>query len=326
MVAYRNYFDFLFLILTLITKLNRLAETTYIFQMISMKKNIVIGAFAFMLTWAGTSVAFSKEVKSEKLQEPQTVSFAQIKQIFPSAQNEGQGNVGNVATIDLKDGLIFLNGKDGDKLLQSWGNLPSVIDGLVMNHDADWVITFQFDPIGYVKDDEKEDLDADEILEAKKEAQKEANKNRTKQGLSALHIVRWVVKPHYNEKTNNLEWAMLLRDDQGAESINFEIRLLGRKGVMNATLLCSPEKFEEVRPIVDSALAEFHYTPGNKYAEYRKGDKIAEYGLLGLMGAGGAFVIWKFWKPIAVGIVALGATIKKFFGGLFGGKSDGRIS
>ena len=206
------------------------------------------------------------------------------------------------------------------------GNLPSVIDGLVMNNEANWVITFQFSSIGYVKDDEKEDIDAEDILDQKKETQEQANKERAKQGLGSLNIIRWEVKPQYNSKTNNLEWAMLLKDDKGIETINYEIRLLGRRGVMNATLLCSPEQFEGLKPVVASALAGFDYSSGNKYGEYKKGDKIAEYGLLGLMGAGGAFVIWKFWKPIAVGIVAVGAAIKKFFGGLFGGKSDGRIS
>ena len=256
----------------------------------------------------------------------QPLDYAQIKQLFPSAQNQGQGNLGSQATIDIKNNLIFLGSEDADKLLQSWGNLPSPIDGLVMPQDGSWCITFNFSSVGYVKDDEKEDIDAEEILDQKKEDQEEANKARVKQGLGNLTVVRWVVEPRYNSETNNLEWGMLLRDDQGGQTINHEIRLLGRRGVTNATLLCSPEQFDELQPVLNATLDGFNYTAGNKYGEYKEGDKIAEYGLLGLMGAGGAFVLWKFWKPIGIGIIAVGAAIKKFFGGFYGGKSEGRIS
>lgn len=262
---------------------------------------------------------------TEKILTPEAF-FAGFKEAFPSAQNEGLGKIGTDATIDLSNDLIFLNGEDGDKLMQSWGNLPSPIDGLVMPVDGSWCITFEFSPIGYVKDDEKEDIDADEILEEKQDAQKEANKERVKQGLDNLNIIKWVAEPNYNSQTNNLEWGMLLRDDTGSETINHEIRLLGRRGVMNATLLCSPEEFDSLRPVLDSTLEGFAYTDGNKYMEYKEGDKVAEYGLLGLMGAGGAFVIWKFWKPICAGVIAVGVGIKKFFNRFTGGDSEGRIS
>ncbi len=256
----------------------------------------------------------------------QALDFSQIKQMFPSAQNEGQGKLGTQATIDIKNDLVFLDGKDADQLLQSWGNLPAVIDGLVMPEDGAWCITFEFSSVGYVKDDEQEDIDAEEILEQNREAQEEANKARVKQGFGSLTIVSWVVEPRYNAQTNNLEWGMLLKDDEGSETINHEIRLLGRRGVTSATLLCSPAQFKDLQPVMNATLDGFSYTDGNKYGEYKEGDKIAEYGLLGLMGAGGAFVLWKFWKPIGLGVLAVGAGVKKFFGGFFGGKSEGRIS
>ncbi|MFK7911982.1 MAG: DUF2167 domain-containing protein [Akkermansiaceae bacterium] len=259
-------------------------------------------------------------------QPEQAITFSDIKGQFPSAQNEGLGKIGSEAQIKVPEGMVFMNGKDGDKLLQSWGNLPSQIDALIMPTDASWCITFDFSDIGYVKDDEKEDIDADAILDEKKEAQSEANKQRSAQGLTELNIIKWVVAPNYNPSTNNLEWGMLLRDSDGSETINHETRLLGRRGVMNVTLLCAPEQFEDLKPALKASLAGFSYNDGSKYGEYQEGDKIAEYGLLGLMGAGGAFVIWKFWKPICAGLVAVGIAIKKFAGRLFGNKNEGRIS
>ena len=71
---------------------------------------------------------------------------------------------------------------------------------------------------------------------------------------------------------------------------------------------------------------------GSKYSEWRSGDKVAQYGLTGLITGGlvvGAaklgilsklgVVIAKFAKVIIVGILALGAAIAKFFKGIFGG-------
>ncbi len=260
-------------------------------------------------------------------EEEAPLRFEDIKELFPSAQKEGDARIKNYATLNLKDDLIFLNGHDGDALLQSWGNLPSELDGLVMPTDASWCITFSFDPIGYVEDDEKEELDADEILEQKQSAQKESNKDRVRSGLGNLNITGWSVKPQYNSETNNLEWGLILKDDDGSTTINHEVRLLGRKGVVNATLLCGPEQFDALRPVLASTLRQFKYTSGNKYAEFAEGDKIAEYGLTGLIVGGGAFVLWKLWKPIGLGIIALGAGIKKFMGRITGtGSSNGRLS
>lgn len=257
---------------------------------------------------ASLAISFTAQANDEPL------TFAQIKEIFPSAQDTGYGNVGQHAKINLKDGLILLNGSDGNKLLESWGNLPSQLEGLILDSTGTWCITFEFDNIGYVKDDEKEDLNADEILKAKKEAQEESNKMRQQQGLGNLFIQGWSTEPNYNPDTNNLEWGMMLRDDSGVMNINHEVRILGRHGVMNATLICSPEEQTRLLPTLRKALASFEYNSGNKYSEFKEGDKIAEYGLTGLIVGGGAFVIWKFWKFIVAGVVALGAGIKKIFG------------
>lgn len=273
------------------------------------------------ISLASSLVATAQDNSQQPVE--QEISLNELKQTFPTAQDSGFGTIGIHAQIKVPEGLVFMSGMDGDKLLQSWGNLPSQFDGLIMPKDASWAITFDFDPVGYVKDDEKEDIDADEILENNQEAQKEANKQRVAQGLGELNILKWAVPPNYNTSTNNLEWAMLLEDSEGNQTINLETRLLGRHGVMSATLLCGPEQVEGLKPTLNTVLEGFEYKAGSKYGEYQEGDKVAEYGLLGLMGAGGAFVLWKFWKPISAGVVVFFVAVKKFAGRLFGSKQEG---
>jgi uncharacterized membrane-anchored protein len=72
-------------------------------------------------------------------------------------------------------------------------------------------------------------------------------------------------------------------------------------------------------PAFNEMISEFTFTPGNKYSEFTRGDKIAEYGLAGLIvgGAGVALVktglLQKFGKLIVVAVVALLGVIKKVF-------------
>ncbi|SHJ74031.1 Uncharacterized membrane-anchored protein [Rubritalea squalenifaciens DSM 18772] len=242
----------------------------------------------------------------------------ELKNEFPSAKLEGTGALGNIAEIEIKEGLIYLGASDAQKYMQAIGNLPSNMSGMLLDKNEEWFVTFTFDSIGYVKDEDKEDLDAKEILSELQESEKEANEIRGQQGKPKLYITGWKTPPKYNEQTNNLEWGLLLRDDQGQTHLNHDIRLLGRKGVMSAKLVCDPEQFSALEPKVANVLKGFSYTAGNKYSEYKSGDKIAEYGLTGLIAGGGAFVIWKFWKQIAFGVVAVGAAAKSFIGKLFG--------
>lgn len=97
---------------------------------------------------------------------------------------------------------------------------------------------------------------------------------------------------------------------------------------MSITVSDDPENLARAKTTVEKTLAKLVYKPGKTYAEFRPGDKVAEYGLAGLVavGAGAAAVklglfagllkiLAKGGKAIVAGIVALGAGIAKLFGG-----------
>lgn len=262
-----------------------------------------------------TAMSQSQDSSSEQADE---LDFQAYIKNYESAQFDGTGKLGTHATVEVTDGLVFLNGSDANRLMKDFGNLPSKMEGLLIDTSGSWFITFTFDPVGYVKDDEKDDLDADKILSTMKDNQKEANKQRQQAGLYQLNITGWQTPPRFNDTTKNLEWGVLLKDDAGDMTLNHEIRILGRKGVMMATLVCAPGDFSALEPKLASALDGFEYTSGNKYAEYKEGDKIAEYGLTGLIAGGAAFAIWKLWKPIVIGLAVVGAAAKNFISKLFG--------
>ena len=194
-----------------------------------------------------------------------------------------------------------------------------------------WII-FEFDETGYVKDDDKDALDADKLMETLRSGQEASNERRREMGIAELELIGWAVPPRYNAQTHNLEWATRIRTkDGGGESINYNTRLLGRKGVMEVALVCAPDEMDKLMPDYQKIMTGYKYVSGESYAEYRAGDKVAQYGLAALVAGGAAVaagkmglfgklgvLIAKLGKGIIVVIVAIGAVIKKVFAKLFG--------
>ena len=86
---------------------------------------------------------------------------------------------------------------------------------------------------------------------------------------------------------------------------------------MRVNMVFSPDEVGAV-PALGSLLNDYSFNPGQRYAEFTRGDKVAEYGLTGLIvGGGGAALVktgllQKFWKLIVVGIIALAGSLKRF--------------
>jgi uncharacterized membrane-anchored protein len=210
---------------------------------------------------------------------------------------------------------------DGAKVfLRATGNIPSgrEVGVLLCDPKRDssyWFVVFDFDESGYVKDDEKATLDAAKILKTLQEGQIQGNAARRRQGLDELEIVGWERPPYYDTVTNNLTWSVRVRSKTDESvSINHSVRLLGRRGVMNVDLVADPEDMATAVVAFDSALTEFSYFSGQSYAEWKPGDKVAEYGLTALVAGGAGLaaaklgLFGKAWKFLLGVLVAL----KKF--------------
>jgi len=244
---------------------------------------------------------------------------------------EGKAKIGNMAEVSIPKGWRFTATQGTGKMLKMFDNIPSGEElGLLTTEGmGPWVI-FQFNETGYVKDDEKNALNADELLKGHQEGQEASNEFRRKQGLGALHVLGWALPPRFNDQTKNLEWALRIGSEDGGESINYNTRLLGRSGVMEIELVCAPDEMQTLLPKYQAIMADFQYLAGNTYAEYREGDKVAKYGLTALVAGGAAVaagkmglfaklggLIAKLGKGVIVVIVAIGAGIKSLFTKLF---------
>lgn len=228
-------------------------------------------------------------------------------------QKEGTGKIGPYAEIRIEPGFRFLPKEHTAEWLRFTGNLAdSSILGVYESLDSSWTAVYQYEDSGHVKDDEKDKLDADKLLKTRKEQNILGNEERKRQGLSPMTLIDWSMKPTYNDQTKNLEWGLRFQVE-GHETINHTTKLLSREGIMDVVLICSPEDLGQVMPKYQSSLAGFSFVEGHKYAEYKKGDKLAEYGLTALAAGTGVAVLAK------TGLLA------KFFG-LFAKMGKGIIA
>ena len=248
-----------------------------------------------------------------------------------------KGALGSIATVDVPAGCRF-SGAEGTKKFMELTQNPTngQEQGVILCKPAEgesgatWFVVYEYDPTGYVKDDEKTKLDARKIFEALKEGNDAGNRMRRRRGWDEIFLAGWQRRPYYDENTHNLTWA--LRVYSGADTtINHSVRLLGRGGVMKVDLVISPTAFEDALPAFDAMIAGTTFVPGQTYAEWRSGDKVAKYGLTALVagGAGAAAMklglFGKLWKVIVTGAAALGkalvaavVAIGAFFKRLFG--------
>ncbi len=232
----------------------------------------------------------------------------------------GVGAVAGKAKLKIPEGYAFLDDANTRRFLEIMGNPPRDGHYLIAPANLDWFAVFAFNPIGYVKDDEK--IDADALLQSLKESDGPGNEERKRLGMGAVYTDGWHVPPHYDAATKRLEWGVRLRNEQGRTNVNYTSRLLGRSGVMSAILVCSIQTLDADVKAFNAVLAGYEFNPGERYAEFKSGDKVAEYGLAALVVGGAAAAaakagwlkfLGKFWVVILAGLAAVWAFIKKLF-------------
>jgi uncharacterized membrane-anchored protein len=211
----------------------------------------------------------------------------------------------NKSTIELSKDLVFLNVNETDKFLVYTNNQPLGKEELLMPNNEIWQAYFSFDDVGYIKDDEE--IDAENLLKTAQKNDQAQNAYRKEQGWSSLITVGWEYPPRYNTVDKRLEWAYLVKDENTDELIiNYHTRILGRNGVIGVQLATFPEDLNDSVNELSLALDSFKYNSGERYSEYQKGDRVAEFGLAALIAGGAAAVASKkgLWAVIGGLLVA----------------------
>lgn len=194
----------------------------------------------------------------------------------------------NLATFDLPENFVFLDGKDAERVLEAWGNPPSDPPlGMLMPAGVSpfaaesWAVTVQYEESGYVSDEDAAKIDYAEMLKDMQDDLKEANPQREQQGFESIQLIGWAAPPRYDAAEKKLYWAKELQfGDAKEHTLNYNIRALGRKGVLVLNFVAGMEQLPEIEKNVSKVLAMTEFNPGNRYVDFNPSvDKVAAYGL-----------------------------------------------
>ena len=271
------------------------------------------------------SISFSPGTAISEAPEPPKAEWI----VGPTVVDLGK----NLAQLSINEKYIFANSEDTKKLMEYMGNpLTNNEIGFLAPNDetSNWFIVFEYLPIGYVRDDEKDSIDSDAILKSIRNGTEKANQIREKKGFSPLIIKGWHKKPYYDASTHNLTWT-LLAEQEGAELVNHNVRVLGRHGYISVVLVTDVPTLSSCSAQLNEVVSNINYKKGKSYAEYVQGDKVAKYGLTALIAGGAAataakFGLFKFlakaWKVILIAVVGFFAAVGKWIKSIFSRKES----
>ena len=243
---------------------------------------------------------------------------------------------GGLATITLPPSFRFLAEQDSRRLLVAWGNPPESAQGVLgmlvpsdvspLSEDG-WAIVVTYDDDGFVNDEDAKTLNYDKVMSEMQEQTVANNEARQKEGFEPITLIGWAEPPHYDAQSHKMYWAKELKFGSSTDhTLNYSIRILGRRGVLVLNAVSSVDQLETVKKGTPDVLAAVEFNEGHRYSDYLPGtDKAAAYGIGGLIlgataaKAGFFKLIWVALlaskKLILAGLVAAGAAIKKFLGG-----------
>ncbi len=229
------------------------------------------------------------------------------------------------ATIHVPEGFRLLDKPQSNYVLSElWGNPEdTTILGMLVPADRgvlrpdSWVFTISFEEMGYVKDDDAQDIDYDDLLKDMQKEFKEANPERIKQGYQPIEFVGWASSPHYDKSRKTLHWAKELKFGQDSFStLNYNLRILGRKGIFMLNAVASMQELPQVEANIDKVIGSITFKEGHRYTDYLPDvDNVAAWTIGGLVAgkvlakAGFFVVLLKFWKVIALTIAGAGGWI-----------------
>lgn len=201
----------------------------------------------------------------------------------------------SVALLNIPEDFKYLDAEQSRHVIVNmWGNPPEVAEdvlGMIMPADASvldnsaFSFVLQYERIGYVKDDDADKIDYDELLEQMKSDNEEQNRDRREAGYEGLNTVGWAAPPFYDKERKVLHWALELRGDSAdASTLNYNVRVLGRKGVLIMNAVAGMDQLALVQENIPAVLGMATFNDGFKYEQFDSNvDEVAAWTIGGLV-------------------------------------------
>ncbi|GAB2512098.1 DUF2167 domain-containing protein [Microbulbifer agarilyticus] len=290
-----------------------------------------IAGLIFALLPIGAMAQAVEEAAEPQLSEEQQQYLAWAQETWDRIERIS-GTVelpGGVASLEVPESFYYLNPQDSKVVLEEiWGNPESELTmGMLFPvgstpFDGDsWGVSIEYSEEGYIRDDDAADIDYSDLLQDMQASTREESKYRVENGYESISLVGWAEAPYYDAEQKKLYWAKELTfGDMDTNTLNYNIRVLGRKGVLVLNFIAGMTELEDIKQNRDTVLSMASFNPGYKYEEFDpEVDKVAAYGLGALVAgkalaktgvlAGLLLFLKKFWVLIPL---AFGALFKLF--------------
>lgn len=188
-------------------------------------------------------------------------------------------SLGDYADFEVPEGYRFVGAEGARTLLDRMNNpVGSGLLGVLMPSEGKSLAVLEFEPIGYLKELNEQQVDFDGILKAVENRHENgAQLNATTPRIASLE---WEMKPKYDSSAHSLEWAFRAGTPSG-KVVNHAVALLGRRGVLEITVV-QPYQISQghmdLVPIREWA-KRITFKEGQRYTDYQPGDKIASTGM-----------------------------------------------
>jgi len=243
-------------------------------------------------------------------------------------------------TLHLGKAYYFLSKEDARRaIVEGWKNPASAADGVLgliipagKVFANSWGAIVSYEPSGYVADKDADKANYDELITKAHDAEPQINEQRNKDGFAPIHLVGWAQPPSYNKQLHYLIWARDIKfGDSGNDTLNYDVRMLGRGGVLSVNVIAGMSDLPQIRTDADALARTISFNPGAQYGDFDSAhDKKAAYGVAGLVAAGmglvlaqkfGAFaLVLLFLKKGIILVLAALAGLGRWFSSRFGGK------
>jgi uncharacterized membrane-anchored protein len=246
----------------------------------------------------------------------QQKELAKVKAIYDS-ETRRTGDIridkANV-TLHLGDRYYFLGPADAKRVLvEGWGNPTDSADGVAgiifpagRNFLDSWGAVVTYDPVGYVPDTDAKNADYNKLLVDSRKGEDSDNEARKKAGFPTAHLVGWAQPPTYDQATHSEIWARDIQfADQKVDTLNYDLRLLNRRGVLVLNLVSRMDGLAEARTAAVDLSRTAAFDAGSRYEDFKSGDKKAAYGVAGLVAAGLGVAAAQKFGLLAVGLLLL---------------------
>lgn len=232
----------------------------------------------------------------------------------------GKVAIGNLASLDQPAQWRWLAGRKGQQWLEALGNYPDPgVLGVSVHPDYDMFVVFSYADDGHVDDQDAAGTDYAALLQQMQESVREQNPELKKAGYPTVQLLGWAEPPHYDSAGKKLYWAKRLQfSDTQSETVNYDVRVLGRSGHLVLQAVGGMDNLDNVRKGCQELLAATSFVPGKQYGDFDPGiDKIAAYGIGGLIAGklllkAGLFKV--LLKPLLIGGAILIGVLAKVFG------------